>query len=155
MNLKIEDGRWRSSIIDPPSSNPSIRRVNLLAAGLNVDLLRREWFTVEAINEQFDGIVGLMPVNWGIDVDWRKRGSKQDIHLDRFIDREALYGASRRNLNALCKLAADAAEIEPRVTTTGAVLRTGRRHLLPIGAATASAALAWMSFQNGIATSHW
>jgi membrane dipeptidase len=33
-----------------------------------------------------DGVVGLMPVNWGIDVEWRKRGSKQDIHVDQFID---------------------------------------------------------------------
>jgi membrane dipeptidase len=32
------------------------------------------------------GMVGLIPVNWGIDVEWRKRGSKQDIHLERFVD---------------------------------------------------------------------
>jgi membrane dipeptidase len=33
-----------------------------------------------------NGMVGLMPVNWGIDVEWRTRGSKQDISLDQFID---------------------------------------------------------------------
>jgi membrane dipeptidase len=33
-----------------------------------------------------EGMIGLMPVNWGIDVEWRKRGSKQDIHLNQFID---------------------------------------------------------------------
>jgi membrane dipeptidase len=33
-----------------------------------------------------NGMIGLMPVNWGIDVEWRKRGKKQDISLDQFID---------------------------------------------------------------------
>jgi membrane dipeptidase len=33
-----------------------------------------------------NGVIGLMPVNWGIDAEWRKRGSKQDISVDKFVD---------------------------------------------------------------------
>jgi membrane dipeptidase len=40
---------------------------------------------IKAIAER-DGMIGLMPLNWALDTEWRDRGEQQDIYLDRFID---------------------------------------------------------------------